>query len=93
MRVAILLALCATAFADGTVSLKVGESVKRDVGYARGLLCDDTSIVDATIATDDKRDVNVVTFVGLKVGRTSCRAGTEVGRPAVLFTVDVSARR
>jgi len=93
MRVAILLALCATALADNLVSVRVGESVKRDVGYARGLVCDDASVVEATIATDEKRDVNVVTFTGLKVGRTACRAGTELARPVVLFTVDVSARR
>lgn len=93
MRVAILLALCSTAFADDVVSVRVGETAKRDVGYARGLICDDTTIVEATIATDEKRDVNVITFKGLKAGRTACRAGTEIGRPAVLFTVDVSARR
>jgi hypothetical protein len=80
---------------DGTtpVSVAVGDTVKRDVGYARGLRCDDPSIVAAEIATDAARDVNVVSLTGLKVGRTQCRAGTELGRPVVVFTVDVTAKK
>ena len=79
MRGVLLLALCSIAHADDTVSVRVGDTVKRDVGYARGLLCDDTTVVEATIATDEKRDVNVVSFKGLKVGTTSCRAGIWTG--------------
>jgi hypothetical protein len=92
MRVAILLMLCATALADEAVAVRVGETVRKDVGYLRGLMCDDPGVVEATIATDEKRDVNVVSFKGIKEGRTSCRVGTEIGRPARLFAVDVTRR-
>ncbi len=92
---AILAVLCGLASADGPelqVNLAVGESAKRDVGYARGLRCDDTTIATADIATDTARDTNVVTFTGLKVGRTQCRAGLEVARQAYVFTIDVTAK-
>ena len=80
---------------DGTtpVTVAVGDTVKRDVGYARGLHCDDTSIVSAEIATDAARDVNVVSLTGLKVGKTLCRAGTDLGRPVVVLGVEVTAKK
>lgn len=71
----------------------MGDTVKRDVGYARGLRCDDTSIVAAEIATDVARDVNVVSLTGLQVGKTACRAGTDLGRPVVVFTIEVTAKK
>src|SRR3954470_18761782 len=93
---AILAVLCGLAAADGPalqVSIGVGESAKRDVGYARGLHCDDPEVVAAEIATDTARDTNVVTFTGAKVGHTQCRAGLDVGRPAFVFTVDVTPKK
>ena len=93
---AILAVLCGLAAADdGTtqITVAVGDTVKRDVGYARGLHCDDTTIVAAEIATDTERDVNVVSLTGLAVGKTLCRAGTEVGRPVVVFAVEVTAKK
>ena len=93
---ALVLVLGRLAAADGTttpVAIAVGETVKRDVGYARGLHCDDVAIVSAEIATDTARDTNVVSFIGLKAGKTLCRAGLEAGRPVVVFEVAVSAKK
>ena len=94
-RLAILAALCGTALADdGTtpLALTVGVTARRDVGYARGVRCDDTAIVAAEISTDTARDTNVVAFTGLKAGRTLCRVGLEVGRPVIVFELAVSAK-
>jgi hypothetical protein len=91
--IAILAVMCGLAAADSTVSVAVGDTAKRDVGYARGLLCDDVTIVSAEISTDTARDTNVVSFTGLKVGRTMCRAGTQVGQTAFVFTIDVTAKK
>ena len=91
---AILAVLCGLAAADDAmpVTVAVGDTVKRDVGYARGLHCDDTTIVAAEIATDTERDVNVVSLTGLAVGKTQCRAGTQRGRPVVVFAGEVTAK-
>lgn len=93
--VVLVLVLGRLAAADGTtpVAITVGETVKRDVGYARGLHCDDMAIVAADIATDTARDTNVVSFTGLKVGKTLCRAGLEAGRPVIVFELEVSAKK
>ncbi len=91
---AILAVLCGLAAADPLqVSIAVDQTATRDVGYARGLHCDDTSIVAADITTDTARDTNVVTFKGLAPGKTLCRAGMEVGRPVFVFTVEVAPKK
>jgi hypothetical protein len=72
------------------LELAVGETTERDVGFALGLLCDDTSIVRAELlpATPES---NTFRVTGLAEGTTLCRAGTAPARPAYLFEIHVVA--
>jgi hypothetical protein len=76
IRRALLLALFipAAAMAD-SVTLEVGATRKVNVGMARGLFCDDNTIVAGSIATDESGQANIVTLTGLSPGSTLCRAG------------------
>ena len=92
---AVLLALCggaAPARAEDriAVSVRVGESVKTEVGYAMGFFCDDEKIVRGEMRNKDA-DTNVFVATGLAVGTTLCRAGTVTveNRPTVLLEITV----
>lgn len=89
-----MILLAATAHADGEVPLQVevGKTIEVNVNYARGILCDDVSIVKVDLVTRDDRNWFVVT--GAKPGRTSCRVGTSpVTPPWYVFAITVTASR
>ena len=58
-----------------TIRVEVGQTVERDVGYARGLVCDDLSILDASLVT--RNDHNFLRLTGKQPGKTLCRVGTD----------------
>jgi hypothetical protein len=91
-------ALAATVIVAGTVlaqpsgttpiAVEVGQTLEVDVGYARGVVCDDTSVVRPGLVT--RNDHNFFVAAGLKLGRTLCRVGTYAGQPPwFLFEVSV----
>lgn len=73
---------------ETSVELAVGASVSIDVGYARGLQCDDLSIVQADLRGVSPTS-NRLFLKGLRRGATACRAGTIVGSPSVLVHITV----
>ncbi len=88
---AIVALLAGEARADGTrLDVAVGHTVEVDVGYARGVVCDDTTLVEVDLVT--RNDSNIFVVKGLKVGDTTCRVGTDVDRVQhFLFDVHVKA--
>jgi hypothetical protein len=70
-----------TALADGEIRLDVelGKTIEKDVGYSRGWMCDDPSLINADLVTRDDRNVWIVT--GAKLGHTLCRVGTDLSVP------------
>jgi hypothetical protein len=85
-----LLLLTTTALADGEIKLEVqlGKKVTQDVGYARGWMCDDPSLVQAELVT--KNDKNYWVVTGAKLGTTLCRVGTQPLTPVYyVFEVHV----
>jgi hypothetical protein len=80
VAVAVGLVVAGSAFADGTrVDVEVGKTVQVDVGYARGLLCDDLTILRADLVT--RNDHNYFVVTGVKPGQTACRVGTSPSTP------------
>jgi hypothetical protein len=73
----------------GEVSLEltVGKTTSYDVGFARGLQCDDLAIVHAELRADSPTS-NRLFITGLHAGATACRAGT-LGAPSLLVHVTV----
>ena len=73
------------------ITVAVGETVKTDVGFAMGHLCDDDQIVRGEMRNKDA-DNNVFAVTGLAVGTTLCRAGTVTveNRPTYLFAITVT---
>lgn len=90
---AVVLAAGATLAGPGTpVRVEVGQTVEVDVAHGRGLICDDTTIVDASLVT--RGDHNFLRLTGRKLGQTLCRVGTNPQLPPwYLFEVDVVAPR
>jgi hypothetical protein len=87
---ALVVAVGGTADADGVkLTVAVGETVEREVGFAHGVMCDDTEIVRADMRTKNEQ-TNVFVLTGLKEGRTQCRAGTDPTRPYVVFDITVT---
>lgn len=89
---ALALFVTTTAFADPVVGetaidVAVGETKSLDVGFARGLQCDDTTVVQAELRNVSPTS-NRLFLTGLKTGRTLCRAGT-LGPPTALVHVNV----
>ena len=94
MRAVLLaLLLASPALADGErpVTIEVGKTVQVDVGYARGWMCDDASLVTAEMVT--KNDHNYWIVTGAKVGRTLCRVGTDALAPGYVFDLKVVAAK
>ncbi|MFN0063865.1 MAG: hypothetical protein ACKVPX_15270 [Myxococcaceae bacterium] len=72
------------------LSLQVGETLSLGVGSARGLLCDDLSVVSPNIQAEGGQ--NVVRLLGLRIGKTLCRAGSDAaGGPQTFFDITVRA--
>ena len=82
LRIALVLAIATTAYADGIlvkgdypkVRVEVGKTVEQNVGYYRGYWgCDDATLVTADLVT--KGDSNFWIVTGVKAGSTQCRVG------------------
>lgn len=97
------LALVAFAFAapslaqtapvpSGTkVKLQVGQQKVLNVGLAMGLVCNDGTVVQAELRSASETE-NELVLVGLKPGKTACRAGTANMARSVLVYISVSAK-
>lgn len=93
LRPLVIAALCAMpglAIAEDRVPLTVelGATASREVGYAMGYLCDDESIARGQMKNGTPEN-NVFVVTGVKLGTTLCRAGTMQDRPTVLFEIIV----
>jgi hypothetical protein len=77
------------ARADGTaIDVQLGKTLEVKVGYARGWMCDDTSLLDAEVVT--RGDTNYWRVTGKKLGATTCRVGTDPSAvPSYLFNLRV----
>ena len=76
------------------LDVKVGKTVEVDVGYTRGVRCDDLATIEVAIQTRQgstgDATTNVFVVKGLREGTTQCRVGTEPQRPSILFDVRVT---
>ena len=75
--------------ADTSLEVAVGETASISVGFARGLQCDDVTIIHAELRADTGTS-NLLVIKGLKPGSTDCRVGT-MGPPTMLVHVTVKA--
>lgn len=75
---------------ETSIEVAVGATKSIDVGFARGLQCDDVAVVHAELRNVSPTS-NRLFLTGVRVGRTLCRAGT-LGPPTVLVHVTVVAR-
>lgn len=81
------LALADPVVGETSVEVPVGKTVALDVGYARGLLCDDLTVVRAELRAGSPTS-NLLVITGLRQGVTQCRVGT-LGTPTVLAHITV----
>lgn len=74
------------------ITLKVGQILEREVGWAMGSVCDDPRLVRAEMRNKDP-ETNVFVVTGLAAGTTVCRAGTYnvEDRPSYLYEITVVA--
>lgn len=72
---------------ETSIEVAVGATVSLDIGFARGLLCDDDVTVRAEIRAASPTS-NRLFVTGLRRGVTQCRAGT-LGPPTVLVHITV----
>jgi len=95
LALAAMFAAPARLRADDTIhlTLQVGQTVARDVGFAMGHLCDDETIVKAEMR-NKTAETNSFVVTGLRPGTTLCRAGTNTveDRPTFLFEITVVAK-
>lgn len=70
-----------------SVAVAVGRTVSVDVGFARGLQCDDLNIIQAELRGVSPTS-NRLFITGVRSGTTACRAGT-IGPPTVLVHITV----
>lgn len=84
-------ALADPVVGETSVAVPVGATTSLDVGFARGLQCDDGEVVHAELRGVSPTS-NRLFLTGVRVGSTLCRAGT-LGPPTVLVHVSVVARR
>ncbi len=73
------------------LTVEIGATVSREVGYAMGYLCDDESIAQGAMK-NGTIDNNLFVVTGLKLGTTLCRAGTMQDRPTILYEVTVTPK-
>jgi porphobilinogen deaminase len=93
VRLAFLL-LASISFADvrdgiNHESLKVGQTIEREVGYAIGVRCDDPEVVTAEMKSRTS-ETNVLVLTGKRAGKTTCRAGTDPNRVSYVFAITVT---
>ncbi len=72
---------------EASLAVAVGSTVSVDVGFARGLHCDDLSVVHAELRGVSPTS-NRLFITGVRAGTTDCRAGT-LGPPTVLVHITV----
>jgi hypothetical protein len=72
------------------VKLKVGQQKVLNVGLAMGLDCNDGTVVQAELRPASTTENDLV-LVGLRPGKTACRAGTASMSRSVLVYISVSA--
>lgn len=94
---AVLALLASPASADpasGTASLQVavGATASLDVGFARGLHCDDVKIIRPELRAESPTS-NRLYVTGLHPGSTLCRAGLVRPGPTVLVSITVEPAR
>lgn len=97
-RLGVLLAVAATqvvtpARADlpddaERLDVRVGQTVIVDVAFARGLNCDDLTVVAPDLRTHDD-SANWFYVTGLRPGTTYCRVGTTDAVPSYVFRITV----
>jgi hypothetical protein len=73
------------------VKLQVGQQKVLNVGLAMGLNCNDGTVVQAELRSASDT-TNELVLVGLKPGKTACRAGTANMARSVLVYITVSAK-
>ncbi len=73
------------------VHLTVGQQKVLNVGLAIGLLCDDGTVVQAELRPVSDTENDLV-LIGLKPGKTNCRAGTANVSRSKLVHISVSAK-
>jgi hypothetical protein len=73
------------------VKLHVGQQKVLNVGLAMGLVCNDGTVVQAELRSTSDTE-NEMVLVGLKPGKTACRAGTANMSRSVLVYVAVSPK-
>jgi hypothetical protein len=83
----VLALMFAAEDAPKRLEVVVGETVKTDVGFAIGVRCDDLTLIDVEMKTEETTNVFVVK--GLRAGTTRCRVGTNPGAASTLFDVRV----
>jgi hypothetical protein len=89
-------AVTATALAQETpihsgskVKLHVGEQKVFNVGLAMGLVCNDGTVVQAELRPKSDTE-NELVLLGLKPGKTDCRAGSANLSRSVLVHITVT---
>ncbi len=81
--------MAAPAYAEGQpIEVEVGHTVEIDVGYARGVICDDLTILDADLRAKTEQS-NAFVVTGKAEGRTLCRVGTDALHVRFLFDIHV----
>lgn len=80
------------ALADGHVVVEVGKTTTVDVGFAKGLNCDNLTVAQVEIRTRSAED-NELVITGLKPGKTWCRAGMPMAGATVLVHIVVVEKR
>ena len=87
--------VASAALADNGVTpldVALGKKLEVKVGYARGYLCDDPTLVDAELVTRD--DTNWWVITGKKLGKTHCKVGSALDSPVYyVFEVRVVAKK
>lgn len=73
------------------VHLHVGEQKVLNVGLAMGLVCNNGTVVQAELRPLSDTE-NELVLVGLKPGKTACRAGTANMSRSVLVHISVVAK-
>lgn len=70
-----------------TISVEAGKQAQAWVGNAIGWFCDDPTLVTAALVTEG--GINYWVVEGVRVGRTTCRVGTDPSRASFVFDVTV----
>ena len=82
-------AMADPATGHATLRARVGETASLDVGFARGLRCDDVEIIRPELRGESPTQ-NRFYVTGVRPGATLCRVGTERPGPSVLVRVLVA---